>query len=132
MKNGKIANLVFDFSRGRIRVPKKALRLIGCPHYVRLLINTDERYVAIEPGTEGESKSYRVPDYIYNTGNSFEIKSLALIREFQLYYKFGSEIHACSLTPRACLDNQFVVFSFPDEEQKKRSVVYERTSDHRP
>lgn len=128
MKNGKIANLVFDFSRGRIRVPKKALRMMGCPRYVRLLINTNEHYVAIEPGDEGESKSYRVPDYIYETSNSFDIKSLSLIQEIKLFYSYGPEVRTCSLTPRACLDNQFVIFSFPDEEQKKWSIVYERTS----
>lgn len=117
MNKSAIPNLVVGFTRGRIRVPKRALRMMGCPNYIRLLINTEERYVAIAPGEEGDSKSYRVPDYIYTSGSSFEVSSLALIQQIKLYCEYGADIHVCSLKPRACLDNHFVIFSFPEEDQ---------------
>ena len=113
MSKTAIPNMVVGFSRARIRVPKAALRMIGCPRYIRMLINTDERYVAISPGKEADSLSYRVPDYAYSTGASFEICSLNLIEQIRQYCDYGPAQTACQLTARACLDERFVIFSFP-------------------
>jgi len=114
MSKKRIPNMVVSFKRGRIRVPKHALRMMGTPHFIRLLINTEERYVAVSPGEEGDSKSYRVPDYVYTSRCSFEVNSIALIYQIKLYCGYSDEVETCVLLPRACLDNNFVIFSFPD------------------
>lgn len=117
MKQQRIPNLMVIFTQGRIRIPKAALRMIGNPAYVRLLINTDERYVAVTPGAEGDSQSNRVPDYIYsNTRSSYLINSLELSRELLVYGGFEPSTRKCALKARACLDQQFVIFSFPEND----------------
>ena len=116
MNKSSIPDMVVDFRRKRMRVPKAALRMIKCPHYVRLLVHPEDRYVAITVGLEGDPLSHRVPDYIYCSKESFEITSHFFLTHLQEYGLFPTNITSCSLKARACLDEQFVVFSFPDKE----------------
>ena len=86
--------------------------------------------MAISPGEEGDSKSYRVPEYIYTTGSSFEVSSLSLIQQIKLYCDYGEETSVCALKPRACLDNHFVIFSFPERQQMRSDSNEYNTTYH--
>ena len=112
MSKETIPDLVVDFHRNRIRIPKAALRMMNCPKFVRLLINTDEKYAAVTIGMEGDSLSHRVPDYIFSSKSSFEICSQSFVRQLLAFGNFSPTIHSCALKACACLDEQFIVFSF--------------------
>ena len=114
MKQSYTPELVIGFKRRRIRIPKPALRLIGSPHYVRLLIDPEERYIAVIPGKEGESMSHRVPDKIYHSHCSYEICSMTLMEQLLSYCCFPAGTASCSLKAKACIDGTMVVFSFPE------------------
>lgn len=118
MKKSSIPDMVVDFRRKRMRIPKAALRMMKCPRYVRLLIHPEDRYVAVTIGSEGDSLSHRVPDYIYCSKESFEIVSHPFLTQLQEYGLFPVNMTSCALKAHACLDEQFIIFGFPDRNKR--------------
>ncbi len=62
----------------RIRIFLEALRGIGCPRRVCLMISPSGRFLALSPYQKRDFKSHGVPDEVYQSGRPFEISSSRL------------------------------------------------------
>ena len=68
-----------DFKKDRIRVHKITLHLIGDPEYILLLVNPEERTIAIVKSEHSVPKAIRIPKLIYADEHCFEIYSKTLL-----------------------------------------------------
>lgn len=80
MKNN-IAAISIDQKKGRIRVYKKTLHLLGDPDYIQLLVNPEDLFIAIRPVGKKAKLAHKVDwENTLNTSHSsFELYSKNLI-----------------------------------------------------
>jgi hypothetical protein len=76
--------IAIDFKGNRIRIHRSTLRAIGNPEYIHLLINPEERTLAIQRSDRSDLKAYRLPPKRFEDHRSFEITSKALMRNLLL------------------------------------------------
>ena len=69
-----------DLKRDRIRIHKTALRTIGDPEYILLLVNPEERTLAILRSDRSDLRAHRLPRVRFNDKQCFEITSKPLVR----------------------------------------------------
>lgn len=73
--------ITIDIRKGRIRIYKKTLRMLKRPLYIQLLVNPDQRSLAIRslPSAKG---SYQKVDWrLLDSNNSCEVYSLYLVNK---------------------------------------------------
>lgn len=79
--------LSIDFKKGRIRIHKKTLHLLGDPEYVQLLINPSNRTLAIKCADSKDHLAHRITETDLSSKKSYELHSKELIRSIQsLHY----------------------------------------------
>jgi len=71
-----------DFKESRIRIHKTALRLIGDPKYIILLVNPEEHMLAVKPSDSSDKYAHRIRDVVFEDKHSFEIHSKMLLNCF--------------------------------------------------
>lgn len=67
-----------------IRIHKDTLHIIGDPEYILLLVNPEERTLAVLPSDRSDLKSHRISRYNLLNNKSFELYSTSLIKNLQL------------------------------------------------
>jgi len=72
--------IVIDFSRNRIRIFKNAFRAVGNPEYFLLLINPEERTIAILPSDSSDKRSHRTTKDAIDRHQSYELYSRPLLQ----------------------------------------------------
>ena len=72
--------ITIDLKRDRIRIYKRTLRSIGDPEYILLLVNPEERTLAILRSDRSDIRAYRLPRVRFNDKQSFELTSKSLVR----------------------------------------------------
>lgn len=87
MNNNNKPVLSIDFKKGRIRIHKKTLHLLGDPEYVQLLINPLNRTLAIKCADSKDPLAHRVTETDLTSKQCYELHSRELIRSLQsLHY----------------------------------------------
>jgi len=75
-----------DFKKSRIRIHKSTLHAIGDPEYILLLINPEERSIAIQRSSRSDLRAYHIIPAFLKGMKSCELSSLILIEGlFQIY-----------------------------------------------
>lgn len=69
-----------SFKNNLIRIHKITLDLLGQPDYIQLLVNPDDRTIAIMKGVCSDKLAHRVHYERIKKGQSFELYSLHLLR----------------------------------------------------
>lgn len=72
--------ITFSYRRGRVRIYKSVITLLGNPPYIRFLINRETKSVCVQGWSENERDVIEVPDELYKVRTSFGINSKALVR----------------------------------------------------
>ena len=72
--------LSFYLRTSRIHIFTEALRLIGCPKRICLLISADGRSLLMRAHETRDLKSHRISQNVYNGRGSYEISSWKLCR----------------------------------------------------
>lgn len=63
-----------------IRIHKDTLHLLGDPEYILLLVNPEDKSVAILPSDRSDLKAHRISRYNLKNNKSFELYSTNLIK----------------------------------------------------
>lgn len=97
----------FSLKRRRILIYRTALKAIGSPRFIRLLVSRKDKRFAVQCCEEIDRDAYEIP--AYDTWEQFEISSLKFI---SLIYKMAGWDQAKS----------YRVFGYPVE--KYRLILY--------
>lgn len=72
--------MTVNFKEGCISIGKDAIRALGVPRYISILINEEKKTLAIIPCGEHDSLSFQVPeDLLTDLNKSFRIYSIQFI-----------------------------------------------------
>ena len=105
--------ILVDIAHCRIRIPKHTLRSLGNPGYIRLLINPDSRTLAVEVCDPNEPRKHRVPNYVMNSKQCFEIYSASLCDQLRIHTSWR-EHSAYKLFATAQAGEQLILFRFDE------------------
>ncbi len=72
--------ILLDFKRDRIRIYKRTLHSLGDPEYIHMLVNPEERILAIIRSSHSDMKAYRLRNGRFLDKQSVEITSKSLLR----------------------------------------------------
>lgn len=75
--NGTGYGISFFLKRGRILIYRTALKAIGSPRFIRLLVSRKDKRIAVQCCEEIDRDSYAIP--AYDTWDQFEISSTKFI-----------------------------------------------------
>lgn len=106
-------SILLDFKRSRIRINKKALYSLNNPDFIRLLINPETRTIAIESCDDKEPLRHRIPVYVKNSKQCFEIKSLSFFEQLAEHTKWDTS-HSYKVCASALAGRQLLLFRFED------------------
>ena len=108
-----VPSILLDFPRTRIRINKRVLKSLNNPDYIRLLINPETRTIAIEACDDTEPLRHRIPFYVKNSKQCFEIRSLSFFEQLARYtqWDFKSRYKVCA---SAQAGEQLLLFRFDD------------------
>lgn len=73
-------SLLVDLKKYRIRIHKNTLISIGNPNYVLLLVNPDERILAILCSNSSEPRAHHISWIFLGKRKSFELYSRSLVK----------------------------------------------------
>jgi len=108
-----VPSILIDFKRNRIRINKKVLKCLNNPDFVRLLINPDTRTIAIEACDDKEPLRHRIPIYIKNTKQCFEIRSQSFFDQLAEHTQWDTS-HSYKVCASAQAGEQLLLFRFED------------------
>lgn len=103
------ACIVVDFRKSRIRIFKRTLLELQNPKYVRLLVNPNEKTVAVQVTDFTDTRAHRVPNIGIESVRCYEIYSRSLLSELSDCGDWDQS-HSYKIHASACLDQQCVVF----------------------
>lgn len=70
----------FNLRKSLIRIHKDTLYSIGNPYYVLLLVNPNERTIAVHPTDSSDTRAHHISRSSIINGKSFEIYSMPLVK----------------------------------------------------
>lgn len=108
-----VPSILLDFPRQRIRINKRVLKNLNDPHYVRLLINPDSRTIAIEACDDTEPLRHRIPIYVRNSKQCFEIRSLSFFEQLARHTQWDTK-KRYKVCASAQAGEQLLLFRFDD------------------
>lgn len=80
--------LSLDFKRNRIRIHQVTLRLLGDPDYVQILVNPDEKTIALRCSNADDPRSHNTSPKGKNRRQCCELTSKVLLDSLKnLYYE---------------------------------------------
>ena len=88
----RVPSILLDFPRNRIRINKSVLKSLNNPTYVRLLINPDTRSIAIEACDDTEPRKHRIPSYVKNSKQCFEIRSMSFFEQLAIHTQWDTHL----------------------------------------
>ena len=108
-----VPSILLDFPRTRIRINKRVLKSLNNTDYIRLLINPETRTIAIEACDDTEPLRHRIPIYVKNSKQCFEIRSLSFFEQLARHtqWDFKSRYKVCA---SAQAGEQLLLFRFDD------------------
>lgn len=89
------AILVFNAKRNLIRIHRQTLHMLNDPAYIQILVNPQDKIIALRPGNPNITKSERVNWNRINRNHSFEMYSASL--SFQLLHLLPEPDNICSI-----------------------------------
>jgi len=75
--------LSIDLRRNLIRIHKVTLDTLGCPDYIQLLVNPDDKSIAIMKGISTDKLAHHVCYERIKKGQSFELYSTILLKNLK-------------------------------------------------
>jgi len=76
--------ILVDLKKYRIRIHKNTLRSIGTPNYVLLLVNPEERTLAILCSDRSDPRAHHINMALFeNNKSSFELYSRSLVKKLR-------------------------------------------------
>lgn len=76
-------SILVDLKKARIRISKNAIRSIGNPHYVLLLVNPEEQTLAILRSERSDPKAYRLHVDSLESNKPIELYSRSLLNNLR-------------------------------------------------
>jgi len=75
--------ILVDLKKYRIRIHKNTLRSIGTPNYVLLLVNPEERTLAILRSDRSDPRAHHITMSSFENNKSFELYSRSLVKKLR-------------------------------------------------
>lgn len=75
--------ILVDLKKYRIRIHKKTLHSIGTPNYVLLLVNPEERTLAVLRSERSDPRAYRITAASLESNKSVELYSRSLVKNLR-------------------------------------------------
>jgi len=72
--------ILVDLKKYRIRIHKNTLRSIGTPNYVLLLVNPEERTLAVLRSERSDPRAYRITTASLESNKSVDLYSRSLVK----------------------------------------------------
>jgi hypothetical protein len=82
-QNAKRPVILVDLKKDRIRIHKNTLRAIGIPNYVLLLVNPDERTLAVLRSDRSDPRAHHIPSAPLEIQRTYELYSRSLIKNLR-------------------------------------------------
>ena len=111
-ETSRITYVSIDFKRSRVRIYKESLHLIGDPKYIQLMVNVDQRLVAIrgiDRDTRG-SHAHKINHTKFNSEMCFEIYSQSFVSNLRSAFDGFEGDCTYRLTGTAFPNDRAVVF----------------------
>ena len=83
ISNSSRPTILIDLKKDRIRIYKRTLHAIGCPKYILLLINPEDRTIVILRSDRDDQRAFRLPQARFDDKQCFELHSKALIQNLR-------------------------------------------------
>ena len=106
--------ITIDFKKDRIRIYKRTLHSIGNPEFIHLLVNPEERTLAILRSDRSDLRSYRLPKARFEDKQSFEITSKSLMRGLLGMCDDWQDNHSYRIYGDIVANEEVVQFNFAD------------------
>ena len=99
--------ITLDLKKQRIRIHNNTLHLLHDPAYIDLLVNPDQKILAVRASKSSFPFSHRI---IYNTQQDHELYSKVLLRQLRLLHPDLESHNSYRLYGRFVQDKQLVLF----------------------
>lgn len=101
--------ITFCYRRGRAVIFKSVISALGYPHYIRMLINPEEKVVIVQACDKRERNAIEVPRNLNKDGVTFGINSVALLESMTKLMEW-SRLLTYRVKGELQVDSGFVVF----------------------
>ena len=99
--------ITLDLKKQRIRIHNNTLHLLDDPAYIDLLVNPDQKILAVRASKSSFPFSHRI---IYNTQQDHELYSKVLLRQLRILHPDLESHNSYRLYGRYIQDKQLVLF----------------------
>ncbi len=106
--------LSIDLKRNLIRIHKVTLNTLGCPEYIQLLVNPDDKSIAIMKGLSSDKLAHHVCYERIKKGQSFELYSTILLENLKSISAQCESMKAYRIYGDYLPDFEIVKFSIDD------------------
>ena len=106
--------LSIDMKRNLIRIHKATLNALGQPEYIQLLVNPDNRSIAIRKGISTDTLAHRVHYDRIKKGQSFELYSTILLQNIMSISRQCETMKAYRIYGNYLPDYEIVKFSIDE------------------
>jgi hypothetical protein len=117
-------DITLDFKKNRIRIFKRTLLSIGDPEYIHLLVNPEERTLAIMRSERSDLRSYRLPRTRYKDRQYVEITSKSLMGNLLGLCSDMKDKHAYRIYGEIIQNKDIAQFSLTEHEDKQYDKIY--------
>lgn len=103
-----------NLRKNQIRIHKDTLYSIGNPYYVLLLVNPDERTLAILPSDASDTQAHHISKSAFIKKKSFEIYSTSLIQKLRNLCGFWEDNKTYRIYGEKALSQDVIRFKMTD------------------
>ncbi len=108
-----------DLRKYRIRIHRKTLHSIGDPDYVLLLVNPEERTLAILGSSRSDPRAHRINKDLLTDKKSFELYSRSLVENLRDVCSDWQENQSYRMYGEIILNEGIARFQMSDAVQSK-------------
>lgn len=109
--------LLIDLKKCRIRIHRNTIKVLGEPQYVMLLVNPEERSIALSRSDTSEKRAHKIPGPRKNGRQEYEFYSRSLVRNLSRLNERWHEPGKYRMNGEYVANEGIVVFRMDQAEQ---------------
>jgi hypothetical protein len=109
--------LLIDLKKCRIRIHRNTMKVLGDPEYVMLLVNPEERTIALSKSTAREKRSHKIPAPRKDGRHEYEFYSRGLVQNLSQLNAHWCEPSKYRMNGEYVINESIVVFRMDQAEQ---------------
>ena len=109
--------LSIDLKKHRIRIHRNTMRILGEPKYVLIMVNPEERTIALSRSAASEKRAHKIPPPRKDGRQEYEFYSTSLVQSLSRLNKYWHESGKYRMNAEYIATEGIVVFRMDQAEQ---------------